>query len=466
MRTVTLAAELTWTGKKFERGVTLTLDPKSGNVSALDRPAALPAKALRLPGRALLPGMVNAHSHSFQRVIRGRAESRTPDATRDSFWTWREQMYHAVLRLTPEDIYDASRMVFLEMALAGITAVGEFHYVHHTPEGRSYAEPLATAQAVAQAAREVGVRITVLFAGYARGGFRRDLHPAQLRFVTREPADLCARADAFSAAAARGNQDEAPLVRTGLAPHSLRAVSLSYATTLHAAAAARQWPLHIHVSEQPGENDEVVAEHGVTPTTVLSRANLLDSNLTAIHAVHLSDEEYALFGGAHANVCACPLTERNLGDGVVRADLLLARGASVALGTDSQIEIDLLAEARALESHLRLVRLERAALAPFGNPDPSALAARLLDCATDGGARALRLDPGAKRGDWFTVDLDDPALAGADETTLLPTLFFAGGRSAVRDVWIAGRPVVRDGAHPLRETIISRFTALQRRLWS
>ncbi len=445
-----LAAEWTWTGAGFERDVAAI--QQDGRIAFV--PAATVPSAERFPRMALLPAFINAHSHTFQRVIRGRTEHRTR-SDRDTFWTWREKMYRAALTLTPDDLYDAARMAFLEMTLAGTAWVGEFHYVHHQPDGTAYPEPNHTAQVIARAAAEIGLGIVMLVTGYQRGGFRRELHPAQRRFCTEDPDTLCARIDALSRE-----------MRVGVAPHSLRAVPLCYAQRLHAFASERGLPFHLHASEQPGENSDVLAEHGATPVTLLHRAGLLNAQTTLVHAVHLTDAEIAAVGASGATVCACPTTERNLGDGIVPADRLLAAGATLALGSDSQIQIDPLEDARELEYHLRLGRLERAALAPADDLTANAVASRLFAAATDGGARSLGLDRWRERADFITVDLDDPSIAGAEDEALLAAIVFSLERTAIRDVWVGGRRVVRDGRHSLAAEVTARFRALQSRLWS
>ncbi len=443
-----LAADWTWTGARFERDIVVVFD---GAGAASFAPAASRPGAERLPRRALLPAFVNAHSHSFQRVMRGRTEHRTgPD--RETFWSWRDRMYHAALTLTPEDIFDTARMVFLEMVLAGTAWVGEFHYLHHQPDGTPYADPLTTARAIAAAAKEVGLGLVLLQSAYARGGFQRELHPAQRRFCTSEPDVFCARAEQLRAE-----------MRVGIAPHSLRAVPLAYAQELHFYAWEQSLPFHLHASEQPAENAEVLAEYGLTPVSVLARNGMLDARTTLVHAVHLTAEEIAFLGTARANVCACPTTERNLGDGVVQVDALAAAGVTFALGSDSQIQIAPLEDARELEYHLRLQRLERAALAPADDFSVDGLARRLLAAATDGGARALGLETG--RADFVSVDLDDPSIAGAEDEGLLATILFSLERTAIRDVWVDGRRILRDAEHPHRAEIVQRFQALQRRLW-
>lgn len=492
--TTTFIPDLLYVGGRFRSGRALVCD-KSGRVTAIVRPEELTPRdrRIRLAGRAMLPGMVNAHSHAFQRVIRGRTEYRGARAS-DSFWTWREMMYAAAERLTPEDIYDASRMAFMEMALSGITSVGEFHYLHRTPEGREYDDPNLLAKEVVRAARDVGVRVALLRVAYARAGYRKEPDARQRRFIEPDPDTFLRHADSLA-------RDLAPDVHevteagvevpahawVGVAPHSVRALTVEYLRELSAFARVRELPLHMHVAEQPAEVEACLAEHGRTPVALLAAEGLLDPNFTGVHAVHVTAEEVAQLRDAGACVCACPTTERNLGDGVVPADALLAAGVPVALGTDSHTQIDLLEDARELEYHLRLTSLRRNVLAPGRAEDESlvegryedepgaegrgmsALAARLFECATASGARsigahAVSFEPG-HAADFFTVDLDDPSIAGASAEDLLPAIVFSLSRAAVRETAVGGRLIVDSGRHPAQEEIVTRFASLQRRLW-
>lgn len=419
------------------------------------------AERLPLPNRLLVPGIVNAHSHAFQRAIRGRTESRQPGRESDDFWSWREQMYRAALLLGPDDLEVVSRMAFLEMALTGITAVGEFHYLHHPAEGGRYADPDELALRVHAAAEAVGIRIVLLRVGYARAGHGRPAHPRQVRFVDASAEETLASVDRL---ASRG-------IRVGLAPHSVRALPLEWIREMGEHARRHGLPLHMHVSEQPREIEECLEEHGLRPVALMDREGLLDERFTGVHAIHLAEEEIEALGRARANVCACPTTERNLGDGIVPALDLLERDVSLSLGTDSQVEIAPLQDARSLEYHLRLSRLQRAVLAPEGEGAASALADRLLHLATAGGARSLgledagRIEPGAAA-DFFTVDLDDPSICGGDASTWIPNLVFSAERTAIRDVWVGGKRIVEEGKHPLQDETVEAFRGVMRRLWS
>ncbi len=484
---------------RFQSGLALVSDD-AGRITQLARERdAVAARVVRLPNRALLPGLVNAHSHAFQRVIRGRTERRS--AAHDSFWTWREMMYAAATRLTPEDVYDASRMAFLEMAASGITAAGEFHYLHHAPDGARYADENELAKQVVRAATDVGIRIALLRVAYARAGWNKPPDERQARFIEADPEAFLKQTETLKSDLARlappgtdgrtgvanGGAAAARGAWVGVAPHSVRAVPLAYLREVCAFAAAHAMPVHMHVAEQPDEVAACTAEHGRTPVALLAGEDLLDERFTAVHAVHITREEARALADAGAHVCACPTTERNLGDGIVPADLLLGAGVRVSLGTDSHTQIDLLEDARELEYHLRLQRLERAVLAPdtsanasathartprVADDDPNglaALAARLFDCATANGAAGIGASGGTleagRPADFFTVALDDPSIAGAGADDLLPAIVFSLARTAVRDVVVGGRRIVEDGRHRAQGEIVERFTSLQHKLW-
>jgi formimidoylglutamate deiminase len=406
------------------------------------------AETVDLPRRALLPGFANAHSHSFQRLIRGKSESRAMSG-RD-FWSWRGTMYHAAAQLDPQEVYDVARMAFLEMLLSGTTTVGEFHYLHNAPGGRPYDDPNLLSKQIIAAAQSVGIRIVLLRSAYLRAGYELPPDAGQIRFYETARQFI----DNMEALAA------ATSVQLGVAPHSLRAVPLGELKEIAAFARERDLPLHMHVAEQVAENEACVREYGLTPVALLEREGLLGSDLTAVHAIHITAEEIASLSRSATTVCSCPTTERNLGDGIIAADLVMRQGIPIAFGSDSQAQIDPLEDARELEYHLRLDHQQRAILDQIGN---QTLASRLFDCATIHGANALGIAPGLA--DFFTVDLDDVSIAGHSGKDLLPLTVFSLNRSAIRDVMVNGRWVVRDGKHPLQEEIVSRYNLLHHKLW-
>lgn len=420
-----------YTDGRFRSGVAIVADD-SGRIVELTKDVS---NATRLAGRAMLPGLVNAHSHAFQRVIRGRTEYRSQNAS-DSFWTWREQMYAAATTLTPEEIYAASRLAFLEMALSGITAVGEFHYIHHSPDGTQYSNPNLLAHEVIRAARDVGIRIALLRVAYARAGYETAPNPRQIRFIETEQTYLTNLDQLLSTVDTTDG-----MAWVGVAPHSVRAVPLDYLRSIVAFANERRLPVHMHVAEQPAEVSACIQEYGRSPVALLDTEGLLSARFTAVHAIHVTPKAVEALARSGAGVCACPTTERNLGDGVVPADLYFKSRVPVSLGTDSQAQIDLLEDARELEYHLRLQKLERNVLAP--NNEPNSLARCLFDCATVNGAKAIgfdggKLEPGAPA-DFFTVDLNDPSIAGASVDDLLTNIVFSLSRTAIRDVVVGGK---------------------------
>jgi len=424
-----------FTDGRFRSGLALVCDSR-GNIHELADASVVP-NATRLAGRAMLPGLVNAHSHAFQRIIRGRTEYRSQNAT-DSFWTWREQMYAAATQLSAEEIYNVSRLAFLEMAMTGITAVGEFHYLHHAPDGSPYDDPNLLAHEVVRAANEVGIRIALLRVAYARAGFNLAPNPRQVRFIEDSPDTYLASLDHLLSTI----DPKDGLAWAGVAPHSVRAVPLDYLKRIIAFANERQLPVHMHVAEQPAEVAACIEEYGRSPVALLDTEGLLSERFTAVHAIHVTPKAIAALARSGAGVCACPTTERNLGDGVVPADLYFKANVPVSLGTDSQIQIDLLEDARELEYHLRLQKTERNVLAP-DETNTSALAARLFECATVNGAKAIgfnggKLEPGAPA-DFFTVDLNDISIAGASPDDLLAGIVFSLSRTAIREVAVNGK---------------------------
>ena len=450
--------DLVYTNGRFASDVAVVCDEKIVRLC----PAEEATDAIHLTNRALMPGLVNGHSHAFQRVIRGRTERRS-QYTSDSFWTWREQMYAAANRLTPEEIYNASRMAFLEMALAGITAVGEFHYLHHAPDGTVYSDPNLIGREVIRAARDVGIRIALLRVAYARAGYQREPDPRQVRFIESTP-DVYLKNLEQLLAAPELKQGEAWV---GVAPHSVRAVPLDYLKTVVEFAKARGLVVHMHVAEQTAEVAACIEEYRRSPVALLETEGLLSEKFTAVHAIHVTSKAVSAIADSRAKVCACPTTERNLGDGVVPVDEYFDQGVPVSLGTDSQTQIDLLEDARELEYHLRLQRMSRNVLATDNtdDTDQSALARRLFECATVNGASSIGFEGGSLAAgapaDFFTVDLDDPSIAGSSPENLLANVVFSLSRAAVRDVIVGGKRIVADGRHAQQDEIVSAFRNVQ-----
>lgn len=392
---------------------------------------AAPAGAVRLRGLTI-PGMANAHSHAFHRALRGHTHRGG-----GTFWTWREDMYAVASRLTPDSYFDLARATYAEMALAGITAVGEFHYLHHGPDGRPYGDANAMGQALVAAAAEAGIRITLLDACYLTGAPGKPLEGAQLRFGDGDADAWAARVSGLASA---------EHARIGAAIHSVRAVPADQLATVAGWAAeqndGRGAPLHFHLSEQRAENDACREHHGCTPTELLGRHGALGERSSAVHATHLTDGDIAALAGTRTTVCMTPTTERDLADGIGPARDLATAGSRISLGSDSNAIIDLLEEARGLEMDERL-RTERR-----GHWS----AADLLRAATDDGHASLgwqeagRLEAGALA-DFTTLSLDSVRMAGWGADTLLETAVFAGAAPDATDVVVGGRQIVRDRRH-------------------
>jgi formimidoylglutamate deiminase len=436
----------------------------NGRVAAITAPDASADTVIPLAGKALLPGFVNTHSHSFQRLIRGKSESRVTSGK--DFWSWRGTMYHAAAHLTPQQVYDVARMAFLEMALAGTTTVGEFHYVHTTPTGQPYDDPNILSKQVIAAAESIGIRIVLLRTAYLRAGYQLPPDPGQKRFYETSAAFL-----ANIEALAKEIPANSPTVTVGVAPHSLRAVPLDALRAIAAWSRSQHLPLHMHMSEQVAENEACLREYGNTPVALLRDAGLLGPDWTAIHATHTTIDEIAMLATENATICACPTTERNLGDGIFAADRVMKIGVRVALGSDSQAQIDPLEDARELDYHLRLALQQRAILdqIPQGS-EAQSLASRLFATATVNGARALAVPTGKLApnscADFFTIDRRDISIAGHSAENLLPLVVFGLNRTAIRDVAVNGNLIVRDGHHPHHEEIVTRYGEVHSSVWS
>jgi formimidoylglutamate deiminase len=425
--------------------------PKTTDISS--------ARIVDLPRRALLPGFVNVHSHSFQRLIRGKSESRIVSGK--DFWSWRGTMYHAASQLDPQDVYDVARMAFLEMVLAGTTTVGEFHYLHNAPNGQPYDDPNLLSKQVIAAAQSVGIRIVLLRTAYLRSGYDLQSDPGQIRFFESTKAFLENMSSLLKECSTTSSE-----VQFGVAPHSIRAVPLPALREIAAWSRENKLPLHMHVAEQVAENTACLREYGSTPVALLNKELLLGPDFTAVHAIHISSDEIAMLADANATICSCPTTERNLGDGIIAADQVLTAGIRIAFGSDSQAQIDPLEDARELDYHLRLEQQERAILDQIAE---KTLASRLFDCATENGALALAPQGGGLTSgpfaDFFTVDLNDVSIAGHSAEDLLPIIVFSLNRSAIRDVVVNGKFILQDQQHVHQDEIISRYKGVHRKVW-
>ncbi len=383
------------------------------------------ADADRLDG-IVIPGLADCHSHAFHRALRGRTHHGG-----GTFWTWREGMYAVAQRLDPDRYLDLARATYAEMALAGITAVGEFHYVHHNADGRPYDDPNAMGEALRLAAAEAGIRLTLLDTCYVAGGLdvggHGEVSSEQRRFSDGD-------ADRWSARWSALKPDDNTVI--GAAIHSVRAVPRDQMGVVVATAA--ESPLHVHLSEQPAENEACLGHYGCTPTELLEQVGALGSHTSAVHATHLTNHDIALLGGSATTCCFCPTTERDLADGIGPARALLDAGSPLALGSDQHAVIDLVEEARALEMHERLHTLRR------GRLTHDELMRAATDHASLGWTDAGSLTVGA-RADLVVLDGASPRTAGAASDQILYAASAADVRTVIRD----GETVVDGGQHRL-----------------
>lgn len=372
----------------------------------------------------VVPGLANCHSHAFHRALRSRTQRE-----RGTFWTWREQMYAVAAALTPDTYYELAKAVYAEMLLAGITAVGEFHYLHHAPGGRRYDDANAMGAALIAAARDAGLRIALLDTCYIAGGIDQPLNEVQQRF-----SDGDATAWASRVAQLVGADD----VVIGAAAHSVRGVPQDQLGAV--ASAFPDVPLHIHLSEQVAENEACLAAYARTPTQVLDETGFLSGRTSAVHATHLTSVDIGLLGSSATYSCFCPTTERDLADGIGPSVQLRDAGSPLTLGSDSHAVIDVFEEMRAVELDERLASQERGHWS----------AVELLKAATVDGHRSIGFEdagviaPGA-RADLVAIRLDSVRTAGTGGTA--ETAVFAATASDVTDVVVSGRRVVAAGNH-------------------
>lgn len=410
-------------------GVTITAH--DGRFSAIDTDTAPPADAARLDGLTI-PGLANTHSHAFHRVLRSRTQ-----ADRGSFWTWRKEMYKAAARLDPDNYYRLARAVFAEMVLAGQTAVGEFHYVHHQPDGTPYDDQNQMGHALLAAADDAGIRITLLDTLYLHGGLDADgYRPVD------GPQHRYADADAERWAQRIDNLVPGANQLIGGAVHSIRAVDPDSIAVAAESTRNVGAPLHAHVSEQRAENDACLDYHGGTPLATLHRSGALGPTFTAVHATHLHADDMRCLASSGATVSMCPTTERDLGDGIGPTVELTEAGIPIHLGSDSHANIDHFVEARSIELHERL-RSERRGL--HTAPD-------LLAMATVNGHRALGWTSAGRlaighRADLVAIRLDSERTAGISGELAIEAAIFAATTADISTVVVDGETVVADHRH-------------------
>ncbi len=420
-------AEQAWLGGDRAASDVL-IEVADGRISAVTAGVPAPPDAVALPGLTF-PGLANTHSHVFHRAIRGHSQSGVAD-----FWAWRDLMYGVAERMDPDSLYELARATYAEMLLSGVTSVGEFFYLHHQPDGTPYSDPNALGLAVIAAARDVGLRITLLDTCYLQADVTGSaLTGVQRRFDDGSWQAWVKRLDALA------NED---LVRVGAAIHSVRAVPSDAMAGIAEYARGRELPLHVHLSEQPAENAACVEHFGLTPTELLHARGVLGPQTTAVHATHLTEQDIRLLGGTQTTISMCCTTERDLGDGVGPAVDLHAAGSPLVVGSDAHMVIDLWEEGRAIELDERLVRGVRGHLT----------APQLATALTANGARSLgwseagRLEPGALA-DLVTVRLDSPRTAGARSGDALAHVIFSATGPDVTTVVVGGEVVVEQAQH-------------------
>jgi len=433
-------AELAWSPSLGLRTDVL-IEASGDRLTAVTPDAGPPAGAVRLAGLTL-PGFANAHSHAFHRALRGVTQ-----ASRGTFWTWRERMYQVAGRLDPDRYLALATAVYAEMALAGVSCVGEFHYLHHDHGGRQYADPNQMGLALIEAASRAGIRITLLDTCYLSGGLSAEGRPQplegpQLRFGDADAACWAERVTALS-------PDEAGRLgahaRAGAAIHSVRAVPRDQMPEVVSWSQHYGAPLHAHLSEQVAENRACLAAYRATPAEVLSAAGALGPRSTAVHATHLTASDVDLLGGSRVHACLCPTTEADLADGIGPARDLADAGSQLTIGSDSHAVIDLLEEARRVEMDQRLASQERGQFTAA----ELAAAATATGHASLGWPEAGELVAGGLA-DFCTVALDSPRTAGAARATqALEAVIFGATAADVRHLVVGGRDVVRDGQHRL-----------------
>lgn len=453
-----LYADSVLIGNQWQRDKTITIDAQ-GIICAID--SGYGADATKLQG-ALVPGMVNCHSHAFQRAFAGFSEYRAN--SQDSFWSWRDIMYCFVAKMSPDDLYRVSRFLYLEMLRAGYTSVAEFHYLHHQPDGTAFTDPAEMSHQVINAADSVGIAITHLPVLYSYAGFgEQTANPGQARFIN--------TLDDYwqLVTALKGRYQNLDKVEFGVAPHSLRAVSKNQLDELVPLAKqlGQQTPLHIHIAEQTAEVDDCAAFYGARPVEWLMDNFELQQNWCLIHATHLSAEEIGRLANTGAVVGVCPTTEANLGDGIFAAEEYLSAGGRIAIGSDSHIAINLADEIRSLEYSQRLKLRQRAVLS---SPQQTSVGTHLYTHCAEAGASTVNQKVGSiaigKRADLVLLDSEQPTLYAKPLEFLLDAAIFACDKLPVKSVMVGGQWVLQDGEHLQQEAVKRDYLTVMKKLSS
>lgn len=434
-----LWAPRAWVAGRWRESVLLE-SAADGHWSAVQPETPQPDGTTILSGPAL-PGLVNAHGHAFQRAFAGLAERRDSDG--DDFWSWRDRMYRVAARITPEQLEAVATQLYIELLHGGYTHMCEFHYLQHASNGSRYDDPLAMTHALIRAAATAGIGLTILPVLYGRAGFQQATLRADQRRFAMTPDDVLQLRDTVRAM-------KAPMVRVGVAIHSLRAASPDSIFELIECSVGDEGPIHIHIAEQTGEVDDCIASTGARPIEWLTQHVALDARWQLVHATHAMPHEISAATQSGAGIVICPSTEANLGDGLCDLPRWLAAGAMLSIGSDSHVTRDWREELRLLEYGQRLLLRKRniSAAPELGSP---ASAERLFNCSLAGGAIAAGftnwgLQPGA-RADLVVVDTDDASLLGLPNEHLLDALVFSSPGRPWRDVMVSGRWVVRGHRH-------------------
>lgn len=431
-----LVPEYIYTTQGLQTNKLITIADDGRIASITDRNIQTPPSEPleQLPGMALLPGFVNVHSHVFQRSLRGHTHR--PLSRQDTFWTWRRAMYAEAQRLTPELLYEGALRTYGEMLAAGYTSVGEFHYVHHQPDGSPYPHPNAMSEAILQAGRDAGIRVVLLMTAYVQGGFNQPPEEGQCRFCDRSVEAYLERVEALRVVG----------FPVGLAPHSVRAVPEAWLRAIADYSRTYHLPLHIHADEQVAEIEQCQAAYGCTPIELLDRCGALSPQTTIVHATHANATELTLLAEHGCTVCVCPTTEGDLGDGIAPYAELVAAQIPLTIGSDSNTRLDPIEELRWAEYSARMRYQRRRILIAneLASPGP-----QLLDYGTRRGALALGLESGViapgMQADFVGIDLHHPALAGWNEDDLLDVLFFGASPDVIVQTWVAGKKLYVSG---------------------
>ena len=453
-----LWAPQAWVQGEWQTGVCLHIDG-SGHWRQITAGFATPPAGATVLAGPVLPGMVNAHSHAFQRAFAGLAERRTSQT--DDFWSWRDRMYGVALRITPPQMQTIAAQLYVEMLQGGYTQVCEFHYLHHQPDGTSYADPATMAWALADAAEQAGLGFTLLPVLYERAGFAQPALRADQRRFASTPASVAALQRAMQAA-------QRPLANAGVAIHSLRAASPDSIRALLADIGDADVPIHLHVAEQMQEVHDCVAHTGQRPLQWLVQQGLLDARWQLVHATHATPMEIDGVAKTRAGIVICPSTEGNLGDGLTDVPGWLQAGVPMAIGSDSHVCRQWPEELRWLEYGQRL-HLQRRNVAAQPARHAGSSAALLLEAALPAGGNAAGqalwgLVVGA-RADALVLDTHSPGLLGVPASHTLDALVFAADRPAFKDVYVAGRRVIAEGRHADQDAIAGQFAQVMESIW-